>query len=198
MVKCDALQLFISLSLLYAFGKTNECTGIISLVSALLPNGCISSVLFPCLPIKLSLHLLMNGEFLSSFTSCPGSGDRLCVDWWRKDGWCSTDMYVCLFSDLDRDFWNNNDSSSVQQRWSSYPPKEFVLNISPYAPYGDPRLTLKWVSVQAGKRHKPLTHTPTPTLTTHTPDLSNLQHRVWLLHSKRPSDSHKKWPQKCK
>uniref|UniRef100_A0A9J8CXX9 Synaptotagmin-7 n=1 Tax=Cyprinus carpio carpio TaxID=630221 RepID=A0A9J8CXX9_CYPCA len=51
-------------------------------------------------------------------------------------------MYVCLFSDLDRDFWNNNDSSSVQQRWSSYPPKEFVLNISPYAPYGDPRLTL--------------------------------------------------------
>ncbi|XP_035520208.1 synaptotagmin-7 [Morone saxatilis] len=45
-------------------------------------------------------------------------------------------------SDLDRDFWNNNDSSTVQQRWSSYPPKEFVLNISPYAPYGDPRLTL--------------------------------------------------------
>ncbi|XP_068596036.1 synaptotagmin-7 [Brachionichthys hirsutus] len=42
-------------------------------------------------------------------------------------------------SDLDRDFWNNNDSSTVQQRWSSYPPKEFVLNISPY---GDPRLTL--------------------------------------------------------
>ncbi|XP_030222638.1 synaptotagmin-7 isoform X3 [Gadus morhua] len=45
-------------------------------------------------------------------------------------------------SDLDRDFWNNNDSSTEQQRWSSYPPKEFVLNISPYAPYGDPRLTL--------------------------------------------------------
>lgn len=57
---------------------------------------------------------------------------------------------VSLFghSDLDRDFWNNNDSSTVQQRWSSYPPKEFVLNISPYAPYGDPRLTLKWVLVQ--------------------------------------------------
>lgn len=55
-------------------------------------------------------------------------------------------MDVCLFlafSDLDKDFWNNNDSSSEQQRWSSYPPKEFVLNISPYAPYGDPRLTLK-------------------------------------------------------
>uniref|UniRef100_A0A4W4E7N2 Synaptotagmin-7 n=1 Tax=Electrophorus electricus TaxID=8005 RepID=A0A4W4E7N2_ELEEL len=46
-------------------------------------------------------------------------------------------------NDLDRDFWNNNDSNSEQQRWSSYPPKEFVLNISPYAPYGDPRLTLK-------------------------------------------------------
>uniref|UniRef100_A0A671WQ87 Synaptotagmin-7 n=1 Tax=Sparus aurata TaxID=8175 RepID=A0A671WQ87_SPAAU len=46
-------------------------------------------------------------------------------------------------NDLDRDFWNNNDNSTVQQRWSSYPPKEFVLNISPYAPYGDPRLTLK-------------------------------------------------------
>ncbi|XP_036952121.1 synaptotagmin-7b isoform X2 [Acanthopagrus latus] len=44
-------------------------------------------------------------------------------------------------NDLDRDFWNNNDSSSVQQRWSSYPPKEFLLNMSPYAPYGDPRLT---------------------------------------------------------
>lgn len=57
---------------------------------------------------------------------------------------------VSLFgrSDLDRDFWNNNDSSTVQQRWSSYPPKEFVLNISPYAPYGDPRLTLKWVLIQ--------------------------------------------------
>ncbi|XP_021107423.1 synaptotagmin-7 isoform X14 [Heterocephalus glaber] len=45
-------------------------------------------------------------------------------------------------SDLDRDFWNNNDST-VQQKWSSYPPKEFILNISPYAPYGDPRLSLK-------------------------------------------------------
>uniref|UniRef100_A0A8C1GNF7 Synaptotagmin-7 n=1 Tax=Cyprinus carpio TaxID=7962 RepID=A0A8C1GNF7_CYPCA len=31
--------------------------------------------------------------------------------------------------------------SNVQQRWSSYPPKEFLLNMSPYAPYGDPRLT---------------------------------------------------------
>lgn len=45
-------------------------------------------------------------------------------------------------SDLDRDFWNNNDNT-VQQKWSSYPPKEFILNISPYAPYGDPRLSLK-------------------------------------------------------
>ncbi|KAF3832702.1 hypothetical protein F7725_026367 [Dissostichus mawsoni] len=44
-------------------------------------------------------------------------------------------------NDMDRDFWNNNDSSNVQQRWSSYPPKEFLLNMSPYAPYGDPRLT---------------------------------------------------------
>lgn len=60
---------------------------------------------------------------------------------------------VFLFgcSDLDRDFWNNNDSSSVQQRWSSYPPKEFILNMSPYTPYGDPRLTPKWVLVTAGK-----------------------------------------------
>ncbi|XP_021107415.1 synaptotagmin-7 isoform X6 [Heterocephalus glaber] len=46
-------------------------------------------------------------------------------------------------SDLDRDFWNNNDST-VQQKWSSYPPKEFILNISPYAPYGDPRLSLNF------------------------------------------------------
>uniref|UniRef100_A0A2R8MS67 Synaptotagmin-7 n=2 Tax=Callithrix jacchus TaxID=9483 RepID=A0A2R8MS67_CALJA len=45
-------------------------------------------------------------------------------------------------NDLDRDFWNNNESA-VQQKWSSYPPKEFILNISPYAPYGDPRLSLK-------------------------------------------------------
>lgn len=45
-------------------------------------------------------------------------------------------------NDLDRDFWNNNEST-VQQKWSSYPPKEFILNISPYAPYGDPRLSLK-------------------------------------------------------
>ncbi|XP_033966633.1 synaptotagmin-7b isoform X2 [Pseudochaenichthys georgianus] len=44
-------------------------------------------------------------------------------------------------NDMDRDFWNNNDSSNVQQRWSSYPPKEFLLNMSPYAPCGDPRLT---------------------------------------------------------
>lgn len=74
-------------------------------------------------------------------------------------------MDVCLFlafSDLDRDFWNNNDSNSEQQRWSSYPPKEFVLNISPYAPYGDPRLTLKWVSVQAGKRPNPYPTDPHP------------------------------------
>ncbi|KAG1929664.1 synaptotagmin-7 [Pimephales promelas] len=54
-------------------------------------------------------------------------------------------------NDLDRDFWNNNDSSSVQQRWSSYPPKEFVLNISPYAPYGDPRLSLNG-AVPGGQR----------------------------------------------
>uniref|UniRef100_A0A8C5PN06 Synaptotagmin-7 n=1 Tax=Leptobrachium leishanense TaxID=445787 RepID=A0A8C5PN06_9ANUR len=45
-------------------------------------------------------------------------------------------------NDLDKDFWNNNDSTT-HQKWSSYPPKEFILNISPYAPYGDPRLALK-------------------------------------------------------
>lgn len=51
-------------------------------------------------------------------------------------------LSLCPSSDLDRDFWNNNEST-VQQKWSSYPPKEFILNISPYAPYGDPRLSLK-------------------------------------------------------
>ncbi|TSK13476.1 hypothetical protein Baya_0350 [Bagarius yarrelli] len=51
-------------------------------------------------------------------------------------------LVVRSVCDLDRDFWNNNDNNTEQQRWSSYPPKEFVLNISPYAPYGDPRLTL--------------------------------------------------------
>lgn len=112
---------------------------------------------------------------------------------------------VCLFSDLDRDFWNNNDSSSVQQRWSSYPPKEFVLNISPYAPYGDPRLSLKWVSVQAGKRHQPLTPQPIPhpepprTLTDRTLDLccsrksGPLSFVCYFLLRKRPSDWHMLW-----
>ncbi|XP_062849483.1 synaptotagmin-7 [Trichomycterus rosablanca] len=61
-------------------------------------------------------------------------------------------------NDLDRDFWNNNDSNSEQQRWSSYPPKEFVLNISPYAPYGDPRLTLNYTdSPLTSMEHIPLT-----------------------------------------
>ncbi|XP_021107421.1 synaptotagmin-7 isoform X12 [Heterocephalus glaber] len=53
-------------------------------------------------------------------------------------------------SDLDRDFWNNNDST-VQQKWSSYPPKEFILNISPYAPYGDPRLSLNGTLLSGAK-----------------------------------------------
>ncbi|KAJ8333703.1 hypothetical protein SKAU_G00410220 [Synaphobranchus kaupii] len=50
-------------------------------------------------------------------------------------------------NDLDRDFWNNNDSSTVQQKMELLSTKEFVLNISPYAPYGDPRLTLNLVVV---------------------------------------------------
>ncbi|KAM7015774.1 synaptotagmin-7b isoform 2-T2 [Tautogolabrus adspersus] len=54
-------------------------------------------------------------------------------------------------NDLDRDFWNNNDSSNVQQRWSSYPPKEFLLNMSPYAPYGDPRLTPNGAADKGGQ-----------------------------------------------
>ncbi|XP_013361951.1 PREDICTED: synaptotagmin-7 isoform X2 [Chinchilla lanigera] len=53
-------------------------------------------------------------------------------------------------NDLDRDFWNNNDST-VQQKWSSYPPKEFILNISPYAPYGDPRLSLNGTLLSGAK-----------------------------------------------
>ncbi|XP_022447527.1 synaptotagmin-7 isoform X7 [Delphinapterus leucas] len=53
-------------------------------------------------------------------------------------------------SDLDRDFWNNNEST-VQQKWSSYPPKEFILNISPYAPYGDPRLSLNGTLLAGAK-----------------------------------------------
>ncbi|XP_041075253.1 synaptotagmin-7-like isoform X2 [Polyodon spathula] len=44
-------------------------------------------------------------------------------------------------NDLDRDFWNNNEST-VHQKWTSYPSKEFLLNISPYVPYGDTRLAL--------------------------------------------------------
>ncbi|XP_060014989.1 synaptotagmin-7 isoform X4 [Lagenorhynchus albirostris] len=55
---------------------------------------------------------------------------------------------VC--GDLDRDFWNNNEST-VQQKWSSYPPKEFILNISPYAPYGDPRLSLNGTLLAGAK-----------------------------------------------
>ncbi|XP_046301549.1 synaptotagmin-7 isoform X3 [Marmota monax] len=53
-------------------------------------------------------------------------------------------------NDLDRDFWNNNEST-VQQKWSSYPPKEFILNISPYAPYGDPRLSLNGTLLSGAK-----------------------------------------------
>nr|XP_033783979.1 synaptotagmin-7 isoform X8 [Geotrypetes seraphini] len=53
-------------------------------------------------------------------------------------------------NDLDRDFWNNNDSTA-HQKWSSYPPKEFILNMSPYAPYGDPRLSLNG-SVLSGSK----------------------------------------------
>ncbi|XP_070313557.1 synaptotagmin-7 isoform X5 [Odocoileus virginianus] len=53
-------------------------------------------------------------------------------------------------NDLDRDFWNNNEST-VQQKWSSYPPKEFILNISPYAPYGDPRLSLNGTLLAGAK-----------------------------------------------
>ncbi|XP_031756135.1 synaptotagmin-7 isoform X3 [Xenopus tropicalis] len=53
-------------------------------------------------------------------------------------------------NDLDKDFWNNNDSTA-HQKWSSYPPKEFILNISPYAPYGDPRLALNGTVLSSSK-----------------------------------------------
>ncbi|XP_075423060.1 synaptotagmin-7 isoform X3 [Ascaphus truei] len=53
-------------------------------------------------------------------------------------------------NDLDKDFWNNNDSTA-HQKWSSYPPKEFILNISPYAPYGDPRLALNGTLLSGSK-----------------------------------------------
>ncbi|XP_053545241.1 synaptotagmin-7-like [Bombina bombina] len=53
-------------------------------------------------------------------------------------------------NDLDKDFWNNNDSTA-HQKWSSYPPKEFILNISPYAPYGDPRLALNGTVLSGSK-----------------------------------------------
>ncbi|XP_043915113.1 synaptotagmin-7 [Protopterus annectens] len=59
-------------------------------------------------------------------------------------------LFLYCFSDLDKDFWNNNDST-VHQKWSSYPPKEFILNISPYAPYGDPRLSLNGSLVSGNK-----------------------------------------------
>ncbi|XP_023391582.1 synaptotagmin-7 [Pteropus vampyrus] len=59
-------------------------------------------------------------------------------------------LSLCPSSDLDRDFWNNNEST-VQQKWSSYPPKEFILNISPYAPYGDPRLSLNGTLLSGAK-----------------------------------------------
>uniref|UniRef100_A0A3P9AU46 Synaptotagmin-7 n=1 Tax=Maylandia zebra TaxID=106582 RepID=A0A3P9AU46_9CICH len=84
-----------------------------------------------CVPLTLSVSLVsLQGkrnkpgmEAASSPDSVRGRGENKAIN------------------DLDRDFWNNNDSSNVQQRWSSYPPKEFLLNMSPYAPYGDPRLT---------------------------------------------------------
>ncbi|XP_069079340.1 synaptotagmin-7 isoform X2 [Pleurodeles waltl] len=54
-------------------------------------------------------------------------------------------------NDLDKDFWNNNDST-VHQKWSSYPPKEFILNMSPYTPYGDPRLSLNGGTLLSGSK----------------------------------------------
>ncbi|XP_072574409.1 synaptotagmin-7b isoform X2 [Paramormyrops kingsleyae] len=108
-------------------------------------------------------------------------------------------------NDLDRDFWNNNDSSTVQQKWSSYPPKEFVLNISPYAPYGDPRLTLnlgdpslssastlEHIPSSAAARprtlvrqqslQQPLTHPPPPSLN----DLPPTSQSLGQLHTGQP------------
>uniref|UniRef100_A0A674AL18 Synaptotagmin-7 n=1 Tax=Salmo trutta TaxID=8032 RepID=A0A674AL18_SALTR len=71
----------------------------------------------------------------------PGTCGSVQLSCGGRCGFSLCTMEKCVEIDLDRDFWNNNDSSNVQQRWSSYPPKEFLLNMSPYAPYGDPRLT---------------------------------------------------------
>ncbi|KAI6068361.1 Synaptotagmin-7 isoform X2 [Aix galericulata] len=75
-------------------------------------------------------------------------------------------------NDLDRDFWNNNDNT-VQQKWSSYPPKEFILNISPYAPYGDPRLSLNEPSM--GKAARGRWHTVQSHLAAGKLSLSNFE-----------------------
>ncbi|CDQ64841.1 unnamed protein product [Oncorhynchus mykiss] len=94
------------------------------------------------LSFALSFFLSVSLSHCLSISLSPGE---------EEQAWSSTPDSVQIrgrgenkaINDLDRDFWNNNDSSNVQQRWSSYPPKEFLLNMSPYAPYGDPRLTPK-------------------------------------------------------
>uniref|UniRef100_W5L9Q7 Synaptotagmin-7 n=1 Tax=Astyanax mexicanus TaxID=7994 RepID=W5L9Q7_ASTMX len=98
----------------------------------------LSLSLFHLFSLSLSLSFCLQGkrnkpgvESVGTPDSARGRGEKKAIN------------------DLDRDFWNNNDSNSEQQRWSSYPPKEFVLNISPYAPYGDPRLTLNFADLES-------------------------------------------------
>ncbi|NXR21027.1 SYT7 protein, partial [Cinclus mexicanus] len=107
-------------------------------------------------------------------------------------------------NDLDRDFWNNNDNT-VQQKWSSYPPKEFILNISPYAPYGDPRLSLNGsafparflrassATSEASRRQEAQSHPPIPSgiirdSVWHLPSLHSLD--PWHTHRTRRRHHH--------
>lgn len=108
------------------------------------------TVMWSCILIMLSnsFDAALKRPLLLRPSRAPEGGRTWRLARCRGCLWLSVVVLLSPFSlfgrsDLDRDFWNNNDSSTVQQRWSSYPPKEFVLNISPYAPYGDPRLTLK-------------------------------------------------------
>uniref|UniRef100_A0A8K9UEW2 Synaptotagmin-7 n=1 Tax=Oncorhynchus mykiss TaxID=8022 RepID=A0A8K9UEW2_ONCMY len=123
----SALSLCLSLSLCLTISLCSLCLSLsVSLCLTIsLCSLCLSVSLSLCLSVSLSLSALSVSLSLCLSVSLSLSA---------------------LSLSLYRDFWNNNDSSSSVQgrRWSSYPSKEFLLNISPNAPHGDQRLTLNF------------------------------------------------------
>ncbi|TTF26770.1 Synaptotagmin-7 [Bagarius yarrelli] len=90
--------------------------------------------------LSLSLSLVSVGS-LSLGVFLVSMGLTICVVWLVAIcgvcGWCQRRLGKRNKPGLDTD--SSPDSVSVRGR--GVPPKEFLLNMSPYAPYGDPRLT---------------------------------------------------------